>query len=246
MTSDFDQMVAATASHRAAVLDHPVYAAVRDLRSLRTFMEYHVVAVWDFMTLLKSMQRRLTCVELPWRPAPDSNAARLVNEIVTVEESDEVAPGRFLSHFEIYLEAMREAGASPAGIESLMRPGLASAAIPDACPGACKSFVRTTFAHAEGPVHVSAAAFLMGREDLVPAMFERMAAHLPPHGQDHFRFYLRRHMQVDGDVHGPMARKLLGSLCGHDMEKWGEATRAAIEALDARRDLWDAIFKAIS
>ena len=237
----YEKLVEATATERAALLNHPVYDAVGDLPSLRTFMEYHVVAVWDFMTLLKSLQRRLTCVDLPWRPAADPGSARVINEIVLVEESDEVAPGVYRSHFEIYRGAMAEAGASTAGIDGMLADGVESAQVPDAC----KQFVRRTFAAAEGPVHVTAAAFLMGREDLVPEMFTRMTASLPADGQENFKFYLQRHIEVDGKDHGPMARKLLESLCGNDSRNWHEATLATQDALEARLMLWDAVKTAI-
>jgi len=237
----YEKLVEATATERAALLRHPVYGFVGDLGSLRIFMEHHVVAVWDFMTLLKSLQRRLTCVDLPWMPSAEPSSARIINEIVLVEESDEVAPGVYRSHFEIYRGAMAEAGASTAGIESVLAKGIESAQVPEVC----KLFVRRTFAAADGPVHVTAAAFLMGREDLVPEMFKRMTASLPVDGQENFKFYLQRHIEVDGMNHGPMARRLLESLCGNDSHKWDEATSATRDALEARIMLWDAVKTAI-
>ena len=84
------------------MVEHPVFTAIRDIQSLQIFMEAHVVAVWDFMSLVKRLQRDLTCVDVPWLPAADPLAARFVNEIVLAEESDEDGQGGFLSHFGLY------------------------------------------------------------------------------------------------------------------------------------------------
>jgi len=71
-----------------AVRTHPLYEHVSDEHSLRLLMRTHVFAVWDFQSLLKSLQRSLTCVEVPWLPTADAEARRFVNEIVLEEESD--------------------------------------------------------------------------------------------------------------------------------------------------------------
>ena len=86
-----EALTAAIADERAALLAHPIYARVNDLAALRAFMQHHVFAVWDFMSLLKSLQRRLTSLEVPWLPPEDPEAARLVNEIVPADMLEEKA-----------------------------------------------------------------------------------------------------------------------------------------------------------
>jgi Protein of unknown function (DUF3050) len=237
----------------ARLAEHRLYGTFERMDDLRLFMESHVFAVWDFMSLLKVLQRGLTCVEVPWVPSRFPESRRLVNEIVMGEESD-VYKGMPMSHFEVYLRAMQECGADRFAIDNLMKE-LESGADWDralARSGASKaaqSFVRSTFECIdEGKLHAIAAAFTFGREDLIPDMFrgfirdqdERLSGKLSI-----FRWYLDRHIEVDGDEHGPMALRMIEELCGSDAAKWEEAGAAAERSLVARIALWDGIADAI-
>jgi hypothetical protein len=105
---------------RERLVRHRIYGLVNSAARLRRFMESHAFAVWDFQSLLKAMQQRLTCTTIPWVPTPDPEARRLVNEIVLDEESDELPEGGAASHFELYLEGMRAAGADTAPIDRMI------------------------------------------------------------------------------------------------------------------------------
>jgi hypothetical protein len=91
--------------------------------------------------------------------------------------------------------------------------------------------------------HIMAAAFTFGREDLIPTMFREIVHDLRCgfEGLAVFEYYLERHIEVDGDSHGPMALTMLEDLCGDDDNRWEEATNAAKNALEARLQMWDAI-----
>lgn len=233
---------------RQEIVAHPVYTMVGGLASLRSFMTSHVFAVWDFMSLLKTLQRRLTCVDVPWLPPADPLAARLINEIVLGEESDEVAPHCYTSHFELYLQAMGEVGADARPIGRLLaalREGLTpeEALAPLSIPESARRFVLDTLFLCGAPTLEVAAAFLLGREDLVPAMFRSLIAELERSGTrcDSFRLYLDRHVELDEESHAPLARRLLAALCGEDRTNWMRAKAAAKTALSARRALWDGV-----
>lgn len=230
---------------------HPLYRAFRSVEDLHLFLESHVFAVWDFMSLLKALQRGLTCVAVPWLPTRHAGTRRLVNEIVFGEESDEFE-GEAVSHFELYLRAMRECGASTAVMDGVVARMEGGACVEEAlqdAPEAAREFVRSTFAViGGGKLHEIAAAFTFGREDLIPEMFrgfirdqdERLQGKLAT-----FRWYLDRHIEVDGEEHGPMALRMVSELCGEDGAKWREANAAAVVALEARLALWDGILREI-
>jgi hypothetical protein len=97
---------------RAGLLDHPIYAEVASAEDLKRFMEDHVFAAWDFMSLLKRLQQDLTCTRVPWFPADNTRAARLINDIVIGEETDVDPNGSYVSHLDLYLRAMTNVGAT--------------------------------------------------------------------------------------------------------------------------------------
>jgi len=235
---------------RERLVRHPVYQLVDRPERMRAFMEHHVFAVWDFQSLLKALQQRLTCTSVPWVPTADPEARRLVNEIVLDEESDALPDGGHASHFELYLDAMGRAGADTRPIGRLLVALRAGADLPAALdasggPPAALDFVRRSFAIIEsGSPHRLVAAFTYGREDVIPDMFRGLVASLAdrdPAAWGRFRFYLERHIEHDDEKHAPTCRRIVARLCGTDAEKWAEASATARECLEARIALWDAI-----
>ncbi len=235
---------------RRQLRDHALYASLRGPRALCRFLQHHVFCVWDFMSLLKALQRQLTGVEVPWLPAPDPVACRLINEIVLGEESDDDGAGGHLSHFELYLAAMRDVGADTLPMQrflSVLRAGrpLADALTAAEAPGVVADFVRQTLDLARSaPLHRLAAAFALGREDVIPTMFVRLLEGLAatePGRYARLLYYLQRHIDLDGDSHGPAALRLVERACGDDPVRRREALDTAAACLEARVRLWDAI-----
>jgi hypothetical protein len=228
-----------------------VYELIDSGDALRVFMEHHVVAVWDFMSLLKALQRELTCVTIPWTPRGDPAYRRFVNELVIAEESDLGPGGRYTSHLELYVDAMREAGADTGPIDRLL-DGVSAGdiGIIDHCglpPGAAAFTHRTLASIIDQPVHRVAAAFAFGRERVIPAMFTtlRSAAERHEPRANLLLDYLDRHIDLDAGQHTPLAFELLAGLCGDDARRWQEAEEAACAALEGRLELWEAAARTI-
>lgn len=219
---------------------HPVYKTFTDIESIRHFMSYHVFAVWDFMSLLKSLQIRLTCIELPWRPSPyPAEIVRLINQIVTGEESDLDQRGIPTSHFDLYLRAMEEVGASTAPIREFIS-SLDYSLVPDGA----REFVEYNIDLARnGHVVEVASAFFFGREKLIPEMFQAMVDVLKKENIEAptFLYYLERHIEVDSGEHGPLALKALSHLTSGDSKLEQLALFSGLQALEKRKELWDRV-----
>jgi hypothetical protein len=240
---------------RRQLTSHPLYASIHSLDHLRIFMESHVFAVWDFMCLLKSLQRSLTSIATLWFPSRYPASRRFINEIVLGEESDEYE-GRSLSHFEIYLEAMQRIGADTSAILNLIdsvKAGFESDKPFEnslrMAPVAAGRFVQETLHQVRsGTLAAQAASFTFGREDAIPDIFRALVRDLDlQSGGDlrQFVWYLERHIEVDGEDHGPLSLRMVTDLCGDDPDLWEDAAQAAENALRSRLALWDGILKQI-
>lgn len=243
-------------SQKQQLLNHPLYQKIKSIEDLHSFLESHVYAVWDFMSLLKALQNKLTCTTTPWFATPYPETRYLINEIVLAEESDLSKDGRHLSHFELYLEAMIECGAKTTKIQHFLEEVNSLQNIfvaikkSDLHPN-IKSFLDFTFRIIEeAKPHEIAAAFTFGREDLIPSMFTEILrnfqSNFPQYDMSTLLYYFERHIELDADEHGPMAMTMIKELCGEDPKKWSEVENISILALEKRIALWDAIEEQIS
>lgn len=239
---------------REQIINHKVYAVIENLEDLRIFMQYHVYAVWDFMSLLKSLQINLTCTHVPWFPVGTGSTRALINEIVAGEESDLDANGDQKSHFEMYLDAMQQCGADTAEItrfiEGLKVTGDFDQAYQLAnTPDEARNFVDYTFKIINsGAAYLQASTFTFGREDLIPNMFLTIVNDLNRKFPDQlslFKYYLDRHIEVDGDHHSHLALAMTAELCGENESNWKAAEAATITSLERRIELWDGAYQKI-
>jgi len=239
---------------REEIVNHKVYGVIRDLDSLKIFMQYHVFAVWDFMSLLKSLQNHLTCTTVPWFPVGSANTRFLINEIVVGEESDVDEAGNRISHFELYLSAMQQAGADASVINRFIGHLQSGKELDEALtlaqvPEAASRFVQSTFeVIRSGKPHLQAASFTFGREDLIPGMFISLIQDINkefPNSISVFKYYLERHIEVDGDHHSHLAMDMTSELCGNHEQYWNEAREMIVKSLQSRIQLWNGVYDEI-
>lgn len=241
---------------RDQLLKHSLYEKIKTIEDLNCFLENHVYAVWDFMSLLKALQSRLTCTTTPWLPTKNTETRYLINEIVLAEETDLTIDGRRQSHYEMYIEAMESCGANTKEIESFLseinsiHTIFVSIKQSNLHPN-IKAFLDFTFrVIEEGKSHEIAAAFTFGREDLIPSMFtvilKNFQTNFPNKDLNKLIYYFERHIELDADEHGPMAMKMIAELCGNDIQKWSDVAAISRLALEKRIGLWNAIEEQIS
>ena len=239
---------------RQQIVNHKIYSVINDVEDLKIFMEHHVYAVWDFMSLLKTLQNNLTCTTVPWVPKGSANTRFLINEIVVGEESDVDEAGNRKSHFEIYLEAMQQCGADTNKIQQFIKTlietgNFKQAYIKTGTPQPVQNFVDFTFKIIDSKKdYLQAAIFTFGREDLIPGMFISLINDIDkkfPDSVSVFKYYLERHIEVDGGHHSELALQMTESLCGNNELLWKEAAEATVQSLEKRIELWDAAYEAI-
>ncbi|MEC4004029.1 DUF3050 domain-containing protein [Flavobacterium sp. SUN052] len=237
-------------SQKEQLLNHSLYEKVKSVDDLRHFLENHIYAVWDFMSLLKALQNKLTCTTTPWMPTGNPEIRYLINEIVVAEETDLAFDGSRQSHFEMYLDAMQECGADTSSITAFLEnvkdtQNIFVSIKQSQLHPNVKAFLDFTFRVIdEGKPHKIAAAFTFGREDLIPSMFteilKNFQTNFPEAKLDKLVYYFERHIELDADEHGPMAMKMITELCDTET-KWKEVEEVSNQALEKRIGLWNAI-----
>lgn len=237
-------------SLRNQLVSHRLYPCIQTKEHLQLFMESHVLAVWDFMSLLKGLQNALTCTSVPWVPVGNPNTRFFINEIVIGEESDVDQNGIRMSHFELYLKAMRECGCDTSRVEKFVQLIQNNVSVEEALaeaniPMGARDFVKTTFEVIRTEKHhVLAAVFTHGREDLIPDMFLSIVKEMQlqfPEQLETFVYYLERHIEVDGDHHSILAQQMTKELINNSVELEQESLQYVVKSLRARVALWNSI-----
>lgn len=238
------------ATLRQELLNHQVYQEIEKIEDLQVFLQYHVFAVWDFMSLLKALQQNLTCTQVPWFPKGNPITRRLINEIVLGEESDIDKNGNAASHYELYLQAMQTIGADTQEIEQFVTSIQKGTSVENALnelniDKSIKQFILFSFdVISSEKAHLIASAFTFGREEVIPDMFTEIIKGFEnnfPNELSDLVYYFERHIELDGDEHGPMAMKMIDELCANDSQKWTESLEIAKKSLEVRIKLWNGI-----
>src|SRR5574343_168233 len=234
MNKHIEQLQANIEPLRQEIINHKVYTLINEIEDLQIFMQHHIFAVWDFMSLLKSLQNNLTCTQVPWTPKGSAETRYLINEIVVGEECDVDLDGNQIISF----------------IEKIQTNFTVKEALSQTTSSqGINHFVNGTFdVINSNKDYLQAAVFTFGREDLIPSMFISIVNDIYqriPSSVSIFKYYLERHIEVDGDHHSYLALEMTSSLCGEDVSKWKEVEQAVTASLKQRIQIWNGVYEAI-
>ena len=234
---------------KKSIRGHTLFSNKLSNRQIAIFMESHIYSVWGFMSLLKSLQYALSSNNLPWIPTSNTTngLVNFINEIVLSEESEHIKGIGFISHFEIYLLAMEEIGAKVNNIKKLIKniennKKYKNAILDIKIHKEVRDFldfdIKTSQSNSLPKI---IGGFTLAREQVIPNMFEYIIPAIKDKkSAKHFITYLRRHISIDGDRHGPLASKLLETICSSNKDMC-TAYQSGIKSLKLRLKVWDKV-----
>ena len=234
---------------RQLLASHKLFSNTLNVDQIRHFMESHIFSVWGFMSLLKALQSGITVNNIPWMPNQNTKngLTNFINEIVLCEESDDIDNIGYISHFEIYLLAMDKINADPSQInfltkklksEKYNKKLIEELNIYDEV----KEFIKFDLDVALSKnLPKIVGSFTLGREKVIPNMFSYIITCIEySNSTKNLLTYLKRHVNIDGDRHGPLSIKLLDTICDTD-EDYAIAYNSGITSLKLRLKVWDRI-----
>lgn len=235
-----------------ALINHPLYNNIKTEEDINVYMFNQVWCVWDFMTLVKSIQISIVPPNILWIPPKYPELGAYIYEVLLTEETDKSYDGgTSLSHFQTYLKAMNESKVDTTAVDlfiNQLESGYDFETAIERCGvhTEAKEFVSSTYEFAKSGLHISTAVFCLSREGIIPDMFTNLLANTTlSNNYKIFNWYLNRHIYLDSQSHGPLSIKLFKTIIDTP-QKQEEALEASLKALKARNKFFNYIVNSIN
>lgn len=231
---------------------HDIYESVVGLKSLQYFMERHIICVWSYTALLQSLHKDLVAMVFPLNSESHKEAIRLISEIIINEEVDDLGDGRYLSHLELYLEAMQDLDCDLSKILDFFDQLETNRSIDEAIKKSLfseeiKEYARATARFLRKPLHIRAAALYYEGEPFFPDQFLYRLYLLSDHIKcDKALWYFEKHIEGIKCQDFSAAGRLVEVLCKVDHKFDYEAESTASAVMRNRINLWNKILRGIT
>jgi hypothetical protein len=247
-----NKLISEIENETLTLINHPLYNSIKTEEDVRIYMFNQVWCVWDFMTLVKSIQLNIVPSNILWMPPKYPELGAYIYEVLLTEETDKGYNSETnSSHFQTYLKAMYESKvdtSSVAAFIKLLENGFDFGTATEKCGihDEAKEFISTTFEFAKSELHISTAVFCLSREGVIPDIFMNLLANVSlSNNFKIFNWYLNRHIYLDSQSHGPLSIKLFKTIVDTP-KKQDEALHASLKALKARNKFFDYILNSIN
>lgn len=234
------------------LINHPLYNSIKTESDIKMYMFNQVWCVWDFMTLVKSIQIQIIPPNILWTPPKFPELGAYIYEVLLTEETDKGYNSETnSSHFQTFLKAMKESSVDTSSVDKfieLLENGNQFEIAIDSCGihKEAKEFITTTYEFAKSDLHISIAVFCLSREGVIPDMFMNLLANVSlSNNYKIFNWYLNRHIYLDSQSHGPLSIKLFKTIVD-TKQKQEEALQASLKALKARNKYFNYILDSIN
>ena len=245
-----DEILKKVRADYSSLNNHPLYSSLNNLPRLKFFMERHIYAVLDFMTLVKNLQKKISPMGTLWSPPENPTLCRFIGEIILEEETDQLPTGEYLSHFQIYCRALKEIQGNPQMAIEFSQSPLAPSNKLNFESFLLPKSVRNFLAFnqeliRESKAHTLAASFYFGREKAIPIIFKSILKEtlVTEKEAPMFHFYLGRHIELDSNEHGPKAKEMIKYFCQDKKTLCHEVLLTAKKVIEQRVKFWDEILE---
>ena len=231
---------------------HRLYTALTRREALATFTEYHVVCAWSYNALLRSLQRDIFTQSLPINSDAHKEAIRILSEVAIEEQANESDDGQFISHLELYLDAMEDLGANTApiiGFFDILAGGVGAAKAveyADFCPEVA-AYARTTVRLLERQFHERAAGLFYEGEYFIPDRFLHQLNRLTPAVPvDRLLEYFDGHIEGLKRPGYSAAGRLVEIFTADDEILSEEAEQVGEQVMRQRVHLWNTVYDLVA
>lgn len=226
---------------------HKIYKLLNNQTSLANFMERHVVCVWVYHSLLRSLYQDIVSQLTDLNGDRSKECLRLITEIVLEEVVEDLGDGQYQSHLELYVEAMEDLGANITPILTffdMLEKGYTTKRSLELAnfPIEAVRYAKTILPLLKEPPYKKAAALFYEGEPFIPDSFlTQVEVLLPKVPVNLLLDYFEGHIEGLKRPGFSATGRLVEIFCASDKRYELQAEKIAEKVMKSRLELWNLI-----